>query len=239
MRWIGTCISGWGLLSRKRSAEARQEAEGAVRRGDSLLALLVPDAVGPAARRLHTFSDVESAAEFVQFWFLPMHRHSVIAFWALQERPEEEAAGELQAVALIRDGTGAVRAFSFEEMESAQSFLRAEALAGTRLERMIAYWAAPALLSTNHWGRVRFTPAEPPPPAAAAADRRAPQEAEPALTAPAPQPVEPSEVPTEPLDPEAAEALAEAERMIRGERWEQGDGPDKPFTGFGSPPGRF
>jgi hypothetical protein len=221
MRWIGSRIPGWGLLGRKAAAEPQEGPQAAeeaspARASSRLLVLLVPDALAPTARRLHTFGDVKSAAEFVRIFFPPLHRHSIIAFWALQRRAADSRG---QAVALTRDAIEpeVVYALSFDEMEAAQAFLRAEALAGTRLERMIAYWATPVRIETDAWGNVQLVPGEPPSPALAlAAD-----DASDAIP------------PEELLDEEVSGALGEAERLLRAGRR------DGPFRGFGSPPGRF
>ncbi len=150
------------------------------------LALLVHDAAGPAAYRLHTFEDAPSAAAFVEYWFRSQPEHGILAFWishqeaAWQADSNEERPGE--AVILIRDEDmpDIVYPFSYSDMGQAHSRIEMEATRGLDLGLVLLYWAVSVRIETDGRGVVRFSPATPP----MGRDRdetRAGSEAEPAL----------------------------------------------------------
>jgi hypothetical protein len=130
------------------------------------LVLLVHDAAGPATYQLHSFEDEAEAAAFVQFWFPADIDHGVIAFWASHREPEVEA-GERPAevVVLIRGDNRpkTVYPFSFAGMDLARSWLARESNRELDPDQMLIYWALPARISRDHWGRAHFWPSEPPP----------------------------------------------------------------------------
>ena len=129
------------------------------------LVLLVHDAAGPATYQLHSFEDEAEAAAFVQFWFPGDIDHGVIAFWASHREPEVEA-GERPAevVVLIRGDNRpkTVYPFSFAGMDLARSWLTRESNRDLDPDQMLMYWAVPARISRDHWGRVHVWPSEPP-----------------------------------------------------------------------------
>lgn len=178
MRWIGDRFPGWGRkgppadepqpaepaqdsdeLEEGTAAEASPEANAARR-----LILLVPDATGPAAYQLHTFPDAASALEFIGFWFPPIQRESLYAFWALHGQPDPDEAPYCDAVVLIRDGSkrDVVYPFSFGNIEAAYDFLRDEVEGGLGLNLTLVYWAVAARIETNMWGTLKLYPPEPP-----------------------------------------------------------------------------
>ena len=192
------------------------------------LVLLVRDAAGPASYQLHSFEDEAEAASFVQFWFPGDVDHGVIAFWASHKEPEV-GTGERPAevVVLVRDETSSksVCPFSFAGMDLAQSWVARESDRGLELhsDHVLIYWAVPARISRDHWGRVHFWPSEPP--ALRPHGRRA------TLTAPAfqqkPTPAPPTETgvatPTKPVfepNPQSRRSQARApeneEARLRG-----------------------
>jgi len=168
------------------------------------LVLLVRDAAGPASYQLHSFEDETEAASFVQFWFPGDVANGVIAFWASHREPEVET-GERPAevVVLVRDETSSksVCPFSFPGIDLAQSWVARESDRGLHLhpDHVLIYWAVPARISRDHWGRMHVWPSEPP--ALRPQGRRA------TLTAPAfqqkPAPAPPTETgaatPTKPV----------------------------------------
>jgi hypothetical protein len=137
--------------------------------GRPRLVLLVRDAAGPASYQLHSFEDESEAASFVQFWFPGDFDHGVIAFWASHREPEVRA-GERPAevVVLVRDETRSktVCPFSFAGMDLAQSWVARESDRGLDLhpDHVLIFWAVPARISRDHWGRVHLWPSEPPDP---------------------------------------------------------------------------
>jgi len=218
--------------------------------------LLVCDAAGPAVRRLHTFPDPESAAEFIRFWYPPLHRRGIIAFWALPQRPdpalcpepgedEGDGAGATgEAAVLIRDGKdpGLVCPFSFLDMEAALAFLREEVGRGLDLSLVQMYWAVPVAIESPQPELICFNPATPPVvrrPATATegstVEEPTSSEAAPRAADATPQAGRKAERPSgEPnkLD----DLLGELAAVLRVRRREA---PREAFQGFGSPPGRF
>ncbi len=218
------------------------------------LMLLVCDAAGPAVRRLHTFGDAESAAQFIRFWYPPLHRRGIIAFWALPQRPEralchepgedegDGATGE--AAVLIRDGKdpGLVCPFSFMDMEAALAFLREEAQRGLDMALVQMYWAVPVTIESPQPELICFNPATPPVVRglATATDGSTVEESPSSEAAPGPADVapkagreteRPSSEPTK-----LNELLGELATVLRVSRREPRR---EAFQGFGSPPGRF
>jgi pilus assembly protein CpaE len=123
---------------------------------------------GIVSFRLHAFSKVQEAAEFIQPWFPPGMSHGIVAFWALQAEPASDPEGgsaEIsEAVVLIRDPAraGVVDHISCVDMVSAQNLVRAEAGRGLDLGLFMVYWAAPISIQVDDEGIVRLTPASPP-----------------------------------------------------------------------------
>ena len=174
MRWLRDRIHGRRRNQRPEQPAGEQPSpEPPVQRPEApnfarpRLVLLVRDAAGPAAYQLHSFEDEAEAASFVQFWFPSDGDHGVIAFWASHSEPEVEI-GERSAevVVLVRDETRSksVCPFSFPGMDLAQSWVARESDRGLELhpDHVLIYWAAPARISRDHWGRVHFWPSEPP-----------------------------------------------------------------------------
>ena len=174
MRWLRDRIHGRRRNQRPEQPAGEQPSpEPPVQRPEApnfarpRLVLLVRDAAGPAAYQLHSFEDEAEAASFVQFWFPSDGDHGVIAFWASHSEPEVEI-GERSAevVVLVRDETSSksVCPFSFPGMDLAQSWVARESDRGLELhpDHVLIYWAVPARISRDHWGRVHFWPSEPP-----------------------------------------------------------------------------
>lgn len=212
------------------------------------LILLVDDAAGPAARRLHSFENCHAAADFIRFWFPPERRHGLIAFWALREEPDPAsgAGGPAEAVILVRDAGDPelVFPFSFAGMEPALSFIHDEAQAGLDLAQVLLYWAAPVTIDTADPDAVRFSPSTPPLSARREAGAAPPLEPQSELEPePAPEPVPIADSPAhvrrgrpEPQPVTADELLLNVVSVLRARRWQRRD---EAFSGFGSPPGRF
>ena len=168
MKWLLAHILGW----RPRPEETVVERVGAESKSPACyyprLVLLVHDAAGPAAYRLHTFEDAPSAAAFVQFWFRSQFEHGILAFWisheeaAWQADSNEERPSE--AVILIRDEArpDIVYPFSYSDMGQAHSWIAMEATRGLDLGLVLLYWAVPVRIEIDGRGAVHFSPATPP-----------------------------------------------------------------------------
>jgi pilus assembly protein CpaE len=123
---------------------------------------------GIVSFRLHTFSEVQEAADFIQPWFPPGMSHGIVTFWALHEQPlgdpELSSAGTAEPVVLIRDPAraGMVDLISCVDMASAQNLVRDEAERGLDLRLFMVYWAAPVSIQVDDDGIVRLTPQSPP-----------------------------------------------------------------------------
>ena len=172
MRWLRGRIPGWRRNQRPEEPAAEQPVpEPPDQKPAGLgferprLVLLVRDAAGPASYQLHSFEDEAEAAAFVQLWFPSDSDHGVIAFWASHKEPEV-GAGERAAevVVLVRDETRpkTVCPFSFAGMDLAQSWVARESDRELNTDQLLMYWAVPARISHDQWGRVHLWPSEPP-----------------------------------------------------------------------------
>src|SRR3972149_10973191 len=114
MEWLGMRLHGWSPFRRRHPGNPEGPAPGAVEdsaaahgNGSTPLMLLVPDAVGLSSFRPHTFAGVESAAEFIQYWYVPGVKHEIVAFWALHAKPNLGPSVHVdrlaQGVVLVRD----------------------------------------------------------------------------------------------------------------------------------------
>ncbi len=265
MNWLRDRIRG-----RKPQHEkpTEQRAERSHRPGGPRprLMLLVHDAAGPGAYRLHTFEDAASAEAFVQFWFPPRFHHGILAFWATHGEPVQQSDADggapAEAVILIRDEVrpGIVYPFSLSDMSMAHPWIAKEATRGLKLRQVLLYWAMPVRIGVDHWGRVRVTPREPP------AVRRGlllrsstvvvhkdatPRREDHVWPERANERRRGSAGITDPADADTAgdapdgapgvdvsEILEEVERLIQRRRRRRMRG-EEPFRGFGSPPGKF
>ena len=172
MRWLRDRIPGWRRNQRPEEPVAEQlvpeppvqkpAASGFER---PRLVLLVRDAAGPASYQLHSFEDEAEAAALVQLWFPSDSDHGVIAFWASHKEPEVRAGERaVEVVVLVRDETRpkTVCPFSFADMDLAQSWVARESERELNTDQLLMYWAVPARISHDQWGRVHLWPSEPP-----------------------------------------------------------------------------
>ena len=167
MRWLRDRIPGWRRNQRPEQPVPEPPVQKPAAPGFERprLVLLVRDAAGPASYQLPSFEDEAEAAAFVQRWFPSDMDHGVIAFWASHKEPEV-GAGERAAevVVLVRDETmpKTVIPFSFAGMDLAQSWVAREADRELNTDQLLMYWAVPARISHDQWGRVHLWPSEPP-----------------------------------------------------------------------------
>lgn len=170
MKWLRDRIFGGRPISEKTVEEQADTGPRTSETSRPRLVFLVHDAAGPAAYQLHTFEDATSGAAFIQFWFPPNLDHGALAFWAAHEEPLAQANSNeersTEVVVLIRDEdrSDIVYPFSFPDMGLAHSWVAREAAEGLNLRSVLLYWATPAQIGTDHWGRVRITPTDPPAP---------------------------------------------------------------------------
>ena len=172
MSWLRDRIPGWRRNQRPEEPAAEQLVpEPPVQKPAApgferpRLVLLVRDAAGPASYQLHSFEDEAEAAAFVQLWFPSDSDHGVIAFWASHKEPEVRAGERaVEVVVLVRDETRpkTVCPFSFAGMDLAQSWVARESDRGLNTDQLLMYWAVPARISRDHWGRVHLWPSQPP-----------------------------------------------------------------------------
>jgi len=172
MSWLRNRIPGWRRNQRPEEPVAEQLVpEPPVQKPAApgferpRLVLLVRDAAGPASYQLHSFEDEAEAAAFVQLWFPSDSDHGVIAFWASHKEPEVRAGERaVEVVVLVRDETRpkTVCPFSFAGMDLAQSWVARESDRELNTDQLLMYWAVPARISHDQWGRVHLWPSEPP-----------------------------------------------------------------------------
>lgn len=212
-----------GLLARRRETTRIEEItrpETAEPEPARPFLILAPDACGPAARRLHTFPDSNSAADFIRFWFPACYRRGLAACWTLPDGIE----GPSEALVLVRDEADRdiVYPFSFSDMDGALSFAREEAESGLDLRRVLLLNVLPVNIKSSSEKVVEIFP---------------PQQ---------PQAPRPPEMPfIELIDGEEQTAdglrysddiAAMVQEVLRVRRWAPRA---EAFAGFGSPPGRF
>lgn len=182
------------------------------------LLLLTTDAASSNARRMHSFADAESTADFIRFWFPPGAYSRISAFWALPAPPID---AEAETVVLIRHPSdpGLVYPFSFPTMELALEMVRSEIRRGLGIGNLAIYYAARVTFDAAPDDGLLVTPA------------LSPQFERPAIT--------PREATLGPWPFRAAPEegfLSRAFNAVRLRRWTPRAAP---FAGFGSPPGRF
>jgi hypothetical protein len=125
--------------------------------------MLLPDAAGVASYQPNTFTSAGSAQIFVDSVLRGSLPHGAVLFWALDWEPEPTTESRAEALVLIRDVyRGAVYPFSFADLDSAYDFVRHEMSRGLDLECVMLYWALPARLEADFWGRAAIAPATPP-----------------------------------------------------------------------------
>jgi hypothetical protein len=162
MGWLAKIPFGRGGTA---VAEAEPEDAGSTSEttGPALM-VLVNDASGMASFKTHEFEDVESATEFVRYWFPMEAEDGLTAFWAMTEQPEGGTDSGAEPLVMIRDTSrdGVVYLFSFVNLESAQTFLREEEARGTNPDAMLFYWAVQVKREIDRWGKLILTPSTPP-----------------------------------------------------------------------------
>lgn len=208
------------------------------------LILLVPEASGPSASRLHAFPDASAAADYVRFWFPQRLRHGLIAFWALSAMPAEEPPNGRETVVIVRDelDDGIAYAFSFLDLDSALQAVRRETEHGLQLDRISVYWCVRAdvvvvdddvaIVPDSAPETVRPVMVRPPVPVAVAVEP---------VPVPAPVHIPARDARTESSQP--APTLSPVgfllSQLADALRSPAHNASRAAFQGFGSPPGRF
>jgi hypothetical protein len=126
------------------------------------LVLLVPDAQGIAAYHMHTFTIVRAAQHYVDVTLRGQVPDRTVAFWALTSAPQPGYNAE--PLVIVRDADRpVVYLFSFADLDSCYDFIRHEMNRGLELAHVILYWAAPAAIEMDFWGRAAVSPQAAPP----------------------------------------------------------------------------
>ncbi len=125
------------------------------------LMLLLPDAAGIAAYQLNQFPSAKAAEFFLDSSLRGRTPEGSVVFWALTWQPATDAATE--PLVLIRDTSKPIiYPFSFADIDSAFEFVRHEMHRGLHLSQVLIYWAVPAHIEVDFWGRSTIQPAEAP-----------------------------------------------------------------------------
>jgi hypothetical protein len=123
--------------------------------------LLMPDAAGIAAYQLNQFLSAKAAEFFLDSTLRGRTPEGSVMFWALTWQPTADAATE--PLVLIRDtNKPIIYPFSFSDIDSAFEFVRHEMQRGLHLSQVMIYWAVPAHIEIDFWGRSAIQPAEAP-----------------------------------------------------------------------------
>ena len=158
-----------GIIQSLRKREGRKPQAGATvtmvpRRSAETppqLMLLLPDATGIAAYQLNQFPSARAAEFFLDSSLRGRAPEGSVMFWALTWQPTADAATE--PLVLIRDTSKpTIYPFSFSDIDSAFEFVRHEMHRGLHLSQVMIYWAVPAHIEIDFWGRSTIQPAEAP-----------------------------------------------------------------------------
>ncbi len=158
-----------GIMQSLRKREGRKSQTGATatmapRRSAETppqLMLLMPDAVGIAAYQLNQFLSAKAAEFFLDSTLRGRIPEGSVMFWALTWQPTADAATE--PLVLIRDtNKPIIYPFSFSDIDSAFEFVRHEMQRGLHLSQVMLYWAVPAHIEIDFWGRSAVQPADAP-----------------------------------------------------------------------------
>ena len=158
-----------GIMQSLRKRDGRKSQAGAtatiaLRRAAETppqLMLLMPDAIGIAAYQLNQFPSAKAAEFFLDSTLRGHAPEGSVMFWALTWQPTADAATE--PLVLIRDASKPIiYPFSFSDIDSAFEFVRHEMQRGLHLSQVMIYWAVPAHIEIDFWGRSTIQPAEAP-----------------------------------------------------------------------------
>lgn len=132
------------------------------------LMFLLPDAQGIATYQLHKFPSARAAEIFVDVTLRGQANEGAVIFWAVTWQPTADHNAE--PLVLIRDTDfPIVYLFSFADLNSCHDFIRHEMTRGLKLHQVMVYWAVPARVEADFWGRAAVTPPAAPQHALAAA----------------------------------------------------------------------
>lgn len=150
----------------KRSAEV-VERPVSLKRADAPppLMLLLPDAGGIATYTLNQFPSAKAAEYYLDSTLRGQLGEGAVLFWALNRQPVMGGVGgvDIEPLVVIRDVKRAVvYPFSFSDLESAHDFIRHEMRRGLDMGQVMVYWAVPARIEVDFWGRSTIIPPAPP-----------------------------------------------------------------------------
>jgi hypothetical protein len=139
-------------LRRKEEEGTGHEAKRPAEPDRDRILLLVP-VEGGFSFQLFAFPTVESVAAYVHHHF-PQRAEHLVVFRAAHEQPFYlSGAQAVETVVLVRDvdRPGIVNLYSFVDMETANAFIRSEAMRGLPLHYVLLFWAEPVSLdATGH-----------------------------------------------------------------------------------------
>lgn len=137
----------------------------AARRGPPLV-LLVPGVAGVSTYQMRPFEDSHSAAAFIEGCDpYRVYKEGIIAFWALHERPLDNADAECAVLIRTEPASDLVHAYAFTDLDIAASYVRFRVEDNSvPADAFIVHWAVSIRINANPSGEVRLEPALPPVP---------------------------------------------------------------------------
>jgi hypothetical protein len=150
-------VNPWKRAPRDKEPEQPEEAQEAEEESSGInlsrnRLVVLRQAEGAFAYRLHAFPDIDAAAEYARADLLPQSQPSaVITFWALHWRPEtEDSRDPAEAVVIVRDPQrdDIIQIYSFVDMGAAYEFIREEFRNGIDLSLLFVFWASHVDLAT-------------------------------------------------------------------------------------------
>jgi hypothetical protein len=135
---------------RKREEEEEPRVVSPPPNADRERILLLAPVDGGFSFQLFAFPTAESVAAYVEHHF-PFRADHLVVFRAAHEKPHTRngASDPVETVVLVRDyeRPGVVNLYSFVDMETANAFIRSEAMRGLPLQTVLLFWAEPVSLN--------------------------------------------------------------------------------------------
>lgn len=149
-------------LLRRKTEEVPPEQPKIARRPDppTPLMLLLPDAGGIASYALNVFPSAKAAEFYLDSLLRGQVPDGAVLFWALSWQPAPHPDyTQAEPLVVIRDTRKAtVYPFSFADLDSAHDFIRHEMNRGLDLGQVMVFFAVPARIEVDFWGRSTIIP---------------------------------------------------------------------------------
>lgn len=153
-------------LLRRKSEGAPGEQPKVERKADppTPLMLLLPDASGIASYHLNVFPSAKAAEFYLDSTLRGQVQEGAVLFWALSWEPASHPdCTQAEPLVVIRDNRkAAVYPFSFAGIDSAMEFIRYEMNRGLDLGQVMVFFAVPARIEVDFWGRSTIIPSAAP-----------------------------------------------------------------------------